>query len=85
MRENEGMIEFEDVEVLHGTEKALCCLIALEEYWIPKSQISQRSEVQEKGDRGLLIITEWIADKKGLSGEESWKDEDEGNYEDLPF
>ena len=36
------------------------------EAWIPKSQISDESEVQARGDTGDLVITEWIAKEKGL-------------------
>lgn len=37
-----------------------------EEGWIPKSQILKDSEVQEVGDKGTLLISTWIAEKRGL-------------------
>ena len=33
--------------------------------WIPLSQVDDDSEVYKKGTRGDLIITEWLAEKKG--------------------
>lgn len=57
---------FFDVTVIAETEKALLCDIEGEEIWIPKSQITDNSEVLEKGDKGMLIITQWIASEKGL-------------------
>ena len=65
-------VEFHDVTVLGESDKgcsdsgALCCLIEGEEVWIPKSQIHEDSEVYKEGTEGTLVITEWIAEKKGL-------------------
>lgn len=59
-------IRIENVRVVHATDKALLCEIDGDETWIPKSQISADSEVSEAGDEGTLIITEWIAEQKGL-------------------
>lgn len=63
-------IEFENVEVRHATERALLCVIDGEEYWMPKSQIASGSELDESseaGDKGSLLVSEWIAREKGLS------------------
>jgi hypothetical protein len=60
-------VTFENVDVVHETEKALCCNIDGEEVWIPKSQIDNDSEVwNKKTAPGKLVITEWIAKKNGL-------------------
>jgi hypothetical protein len=32
---------------------------------IPKSQITDDSEVYKVGDEGTLIVTEWLAEKEG--------------------
>ena len=40
----------------------------LDEEWIPKSQIHNDSPVYKEGDRGALICTKWIADKKKITG-----------------
>ena len=34
--------------------------------WVPQSQVCDESEVWKKGDEGTLIITDWIAEQKGL-------------------
>lgn len=59
---------FRDVKCRRATEKALLCVINDEEYWIPQSQIDDDSEVYDAGENseGVLIISEWIADQKGL-------------------
>ena len=35
-------------------------------HWIPKSLISDDSEVWKKGDEGKLVVPEWFAIKEGL-------------------
>jgi hypothetical protein len=49
------------------TEKALICDLG-DGYVhpVPKSQIAPASEVRRRGDRGILIITEWLAYEAGL-------------------
>lgn len=37
-----------------------------EEAWFPKSQLHGRTEVKDVGDEGTLVITTWLAEKKGL-------------------
>lgn len=60
--------EIPDVRVIKETDKALLCNIEGEEIWIPKSQIMDESEVFDEDDNsnGTLVITEWIANEKGL-------------------
>jgi len=48
------------------TEKAIMFSSDGEIFWIPKSLISDDSEVQGTGDTGTLIIHEWFARKAGL-------------------
>ena len=67
-------ITIDDVEVETETQPgytshgALKCCIPAEEkpMWIPKSQVDDRSEVYKAGDKGALMISEWIAEQKGL-------------------
>jgi len=33
--------------------------------WIPQSQVEDESEVYRKGDEGVLIISDWLAEKRG--------------------
>lgn len=34
--------------------------------WFPKSQIDDDSEVWRKGDEGMLVVSAWIAQQKGI-------------------
>ena len=58
----------DDVEVKAVTEKALLVEYEEEEYWIPLSQVElEETEVKfDRGARGTLAITKWIAKEKGL-------------------
>lgn len=48
------------------TDKAFLCVIDGEEYWIPKSQVSD-AEDYEAGDKDVCMsVTEWIANENGL-------------------
>lgn len=53
-------------EVTVETDKVLLVSIDGQEIWIPKSQVSDNSEVYQKGDSGTMIISLWIAEQKGL-------------------
>ena len=59
-------VEFHDVSVIATSDEALLCDIEGEEIWIPISQITDDSEVYKSGTSGTLIITDWLAAKKGL-------------------
>jgi len=50
------------------TPQALMVEIDGDEYWIPKSQIHDDSEVynNDDGSEGELVITGWLAKEKGL-------------------
>lgn len=64
---NEEAVEFEDVEVIAATPRAILCLFPEgEEVWIPKEQIDPESEVSDNGDYGTLVIPEWLAKNEGL-------------------
>lgn len=62
----EDTVEFHDVEVRRETPLAIQCVIDEQLVWIPKSQITDDSEVYELGTDGTLVVTEWIAIEKGL-------------------
>lgn len=59
-------VELPGVEAIRETDLALLCVIDEREVWIPKSQITDDSTVNAKGDVGTLVITQWLADEKGL-------------------
>jgi hypothetical protein len=35
--------------------------------WIPQSQVHDDSEVWREGDTGEIVLTRWIAERKGLA------------------
>lgn len=59
-------VRIEDVYAKKKTDKALICVIDGDDYIIPDSQITDDSEVWQEGQRGDLVITDYIAEKKGL-------------------
>ena len=57
-----------EARAMRDSGKALLCKIEGDvEAWIPKSQIDDDSEVYEEGHEGTLVISLWIAEKKGLA------------------
>jgi pectate lyase len=63
------VVTFEDVLCMAETEDAILVEIEGEDIWIPKSQVDDDSEVYGKGHDGRLVITAWIAKRKGLYDE----------------
>jgi hypothetical protein len=61
-------ILIENVECVQEYEKAVVVVVDedYEEHSIPKSQLHRYSDIQGLGDSGNLIITKWIAEKRGL-------------------
>lgn len=61
------MVEVE-ARVIAKTDMALLVEVDGEEVWIPLSQIdedaSDLGEGSKRGDRGLLVIPEWLAEEK---------------------
>ena len=59
---------FENAECSGESENAIYVVFEEdhEEHCIPKSQIHKDSDIREYGDTGNLIITRWIAEKRGL-------------------
>ena len=55
-----------DVLARRETEKALLCRIDDMGHWIPKSQITDDSEVWKIGQEGILVITMWLAEQKKI-------------------
>jgi len=60
--------EFEDVRAIRLSDSGagLLCGINGKEVWIPVSQIDDDSEVFEEGHEGKLVVSQWIAEQKGL-------------------
>lgn len=68
MRQDDPTVTLTEVTCIKMTEKALLCVINKNEVWIPKSHIHDDSEVFDDTDNsdGQLVISEWIANEKGL-------------------
>lgn len=59
-------VTIDDVVCKAETASAILVVVDGDEIWIPQSQVDDDSEVYSKGDEGALVITDFIADKKGL-------------------
>ena len=59
-------VRIENVRAIYATASALKVEIDGQEYWFPNSQIDDDSEVYKEGDEGALIVSQWIADQKGV-------------------
>lgn len=69
---DEKNIVIDDIECIRHTERAVLVVVNGEEHWIPASHVDVDSEVFQRGHRGKLIISKWIAGKRGL-----WKETDD--------
>lgn len=59
-------ISFPEVYARRGTAKAILCEFSNRSlHWVPRSQISVRSAVQNEGDSGNLEVTLWWAETSG--------------------
>ena len=59
--------EVEDVVAVRATDKALLCTFSDGfPHWVPLSQIDELSDVREPGDRGVLTVNRWWAEKAGI-------------------
>jgi hypothetical protein len=56
-----------EVEVLEQRGAGLLCrrLSDSKTAWIARSQVDPESEVRTRGDRGILVIPRWLAEKIG--------------------
>jgi hypothetical protein len=66
--EAEPDVTVDNCVVMKETARALLVAVpgAAEHLWFPKGQIRDSSECKNDGDRGKLVISEWIANQKGL-------------------
>lgn len=64
--DDNDFVTIEDVLVKGTSAKGLLCVIAGDEYWIPKSQITDDSEVYSLGHKGKLVIPRWLAVQREL-------------------
>jgi hypothetical protein len=67
--EEEEDARFPDAVCLKESAKAIEVRVGSgEPVWIPKTHVRKTSEVQGDGDRGVLVISEWIASQKFGAG-----------------
>jgi hypothetical protein len=61
---------FDDCTVINESNMAILvqCPFWTSPRWLPKSQIDEESECQERNDVGVLVTSAWIAEEKHLSG-----------------
>jgi hypothetical protein len=59
-------VQIQNVTAVKETEAALLVEVEGEEFWIPKSQIHDDSEVYKMDTEGTLVIPLWLAEKHGL-------------------
>lgn len=59
-------VEFPGAKCTRATAKALLVVIDGKEHWIPQSHVHADSEVWQAGDEGTLVVSQWIAEQKGL-------------------
>lgn len=65
MRDGDETESFDGVKCKKATEKALLCVVNGADEWVPKSQISDDSEVSDEDDEGTLVVSKWLAETKG--------------------
>lgn len=58
--------EFDDCVCVSETAKAILVRCGDKQCWVPKSQVSDDSEVYGYEDAGKLIVKAWFAEKEGL-------------------
>ena len=70
MSDDRDEIVYLEVRVKASTPRALLVVVeedeSLEE-WIPRSQIHDDSDVEDKGDEGTLAIPRWLAEERDLA------------------
>ena len=61
-----GKVTFENIKCTGETEKAILVKIDGKRHWFPKDHVDDDSDVYKAGTDGKLIVSEWIANEKGL-------------------
>ena len=67
MSEFVDKVRIKNVLIKHETDRAVLAVIEGDEYWVPKSQIDDDSEVWKKDEEGTLVVSEWWAEQEGLA------------------
>ncbi len=69
MRDDEKFVRISNAVCVKSTERAVCVNINGEDHWLPRSQMGPGNEIEDEGDDGTLVCSEWIAGEKGLTEE----------------
>lgn len=59
-------VQIDEATLIRQTVNAGLFEINGEEHWIPWSQVDGDCDLEDDGDTGPLIITQWIAEQKDL-------------------
>ena len=62
----EDAVTITNCKAVGASPLALRVIVHGDAVWIPRSQITDDSEVYETGHEGKLVITGWFANKEGL-------------------
>ena len=61
---SDDLVLFEDVRIVQSTATALQCRIGTKVVWLPRRHVA--GKLWRRGDRGKLLIRQWIARDRHL-------------------
>ncbi len=61
-----GLVHLENCTIKRATDKAFLVVYDESEYWIPRSQIANESDLEEGDDDVTVSATEWIVEQKNI-------------------
>lgn len=67
-QDEESTFEYGEVTVVKESGEAILCKAGGRfgpSFWVPRSQLREPNEVWNEGDRGTLVVTEWLAEERG--------------------
>jgi len=63
-----GTVHIQDVQVVSGSDRALCCCIKGRNYWISRDRLLAGSTVAGFADHGIVVLGQRSAQDLGLAG-----------------
>jgi hypothetical protein len=63
-----GTVRCPDVEVVRNTGLVLICRIGGREVMVPPLHILPGTTIRRVGDRGTLVVPDWVAHELGVAG-----------------
>jgi hypothetical protein len=67
MLDDEDFCVFDYVTVIAANKTSMLCEIDNEQVWIPRNQMLEGTDLEFKGDEGMLVIPSWLARQKDLA------------------